>query len=64
MLFEKKKKKSAISLKVFKLFYIFQRTRVLLIKYIKTSLLRRLQEQTIPDEASPMGKIHHSAKLP
>ena len=29
----------------------------------KTSLLRRLQEQTLPDEAPPMGKIHHSAKL-
>ena len=37
---------------------------ILVSTYIKTSLLRRLQEQTLPDEAPPMGKIHHSAKLP
>ena len=29
----------------------------------KTSLLRRLQEQTLPDEAPPMGKIHPFSKI-
>ena len=29
---------------------------------IKTSLLRRLQVQTLPDEAPPMGKIHQFSK--
>ena len=30
---------------------------------VKTSLLRRLQEQTLPDEAPPMGKIHPFSKI-
>ena len=30
---------------------------------VKTSLLRRLQEQTLPDKAPPMGKIHPFSKL-
>ena len=30
---------------------------------IETSLLRRLQEQTLPDEAPPMGKIHPFSKI-
>ena len=29
----------------------------------KTSLLRRLQAQTLPDEAPPMGKIHPFSKI-
>ena len=29
----------------------------------KTSLLRRLQEQTLPDEAPPMGKIYPFSKI-
>ena len=29
----------------------------------RTSLLRRLQEQTLPDEAPPMGKIHPFCKI-
>ena len=29
----------------------------------KTSLLRRLQAQTLPDEAPPMGKIHPFSKM-
>ena len=29
---------------------------------LQTSLLHRLQEQTLPDEGPPIGKIHHSAK--
>ena len=29
----------------------------------KTSLLRRLQEQTLPDDAQPMGKIHPFSKI-
>ena len=29
----------------------------------ETSLLRRLQEQTLPDEAPPMGKIHSFSKI-
>ena len=30
---------------------------------IKTSLLRRLQAQTLPDEAPPKGKIHPFSKM-
>jgi hypothetical protein len=30
---------------------------------VKTSLLRRLQAQTLPDEAPPMGKIHPFSKI-
>jgi hypothetical protein len=29
----------------------------------KTSLLRRLQAQTLPDEAQPVGKIHPFRKI-
>ena len=29
----------------------------------ETSLLRRLQEQTLPDEVPPMGKIHPFSKI-
>ena len=29
----------------------------------KTRLLRRLQTQTLPDEALPMGKIHPFSKI-
>ena len=29
----------------------------------KTSLLRRLQAQTLPDEAPPIGKIHRFSKM-
>ena len=29
----------------------------------KTSLLRRLQTQTLPDEAPPIGKIHRFSKM-
>ena len=31
---------------------------------LQTSLLRRLQAQTLPDAASPIGKVHPSAKSP
>ena len=30
---------------------------------IETSLLRRLQAQTLPDEAPPIGKIHPFSKM-
>ena len=30
---------------------------------IKTSLLRRLQTQTLSDEAPPVGKIHPFSKM-
>ena len=30
---------------------------------VKTSLLRRLQAQTLPDEAPPIGKIHPFTKM-
>jgi hypothetical protein len=30
---------------------------------LKTSLLRRLQAQTLPDEAPPIGKIHSFSKM-
>ena len=30
---------------------------------LKTSLLRRLQAQTLPDEAPPIGKIHPFTKI-
>ena len=29
----------------------------------KTSLLRRLQAQTLPDAASPIGKVHPFSKI-
>ena len=32
-------------------------------KYMKTSLLRRLQAQTLPDDTPPIGKIHPFSKL-
>ena len=30
---------------------------------LKTSLLRRLQAQTLPDAASPIGKVHPFSKI-
>ena len=30
---------------------------------VKTSLLCRLQAQTLPDEAPPLGKIHRFSKM-
>ena len=30
---------------------------------VETSLLRRLQEQTLPNEAPPVGKIHSFSKI-
>ena len=36
-----------------------------ILRFVKqTSLLRRLQEQTLPDEASPIGRIHPFSKWP
>ena len=32
-------------------------------KCFKTSLLCRLQAQTLPDEAPPIGKIHRFSKI-
>ena len=32
-------------------------------KYLQTSLLRRLQAQTLPDEATPVGKIYLFSKI-
>ena len=32
-------------------------------EYRDTSLLRRLQVQTLPDEAPPIGKIHRFSKM-
>ena len=34
-----------------------------ILNIIKTSLLRRLQEQTLPDDAPPMSKIHPFSKI-
>ena len=49
------------------LFVILKKTRNSFIKIklncMKTSLLRKLQTQTHPDEAPPMGKIHPFSKI-
>ena len=34
-----------------------------IVRSIKTSLLSRLQEQSLPDEAPPIGKIHPFSKM-
>ena len=52
-------KKKTFSLKVQKTDLSPWRTS----KNQKKSLLRRLQEQTLPDEAPPMGKIHPLSKI-
>ena len=34
-----------------------------MVRFPLTSLLRRLQAQTLPDEAPPLGKIHPFSKI-
>ena len=35
----------------------------LVTEYISTSLLRRLQAQTLPNATSPIGKVHPFSKI-
>ena len=34
-----------------------------MVLFVKTSLLRRLQAQTLPAEAQPIGKVHPFSKI-
>ena len=42
---------------------VIKHTENFSLKFEQTSLLRRLQAQTLPDEAPPIGKIHSFSKM-